>query len=190
MKPVRVGEDIVIDADTLKIGKTLAFCSVDIKHKNTGALIAQGKHTKYVGWKTKRRLSWDDEQMLTKWCEYSHSLAVSISNALKWICIYMYVLNQWRQNSFTDVLLLWESGLDKVFSTPCLSFKALNWTLLQTRLKNRGAVTQQGWHCQIPPCVKATDAKLSTKFCSSSPPTVTSFLRRALKNIQPINYMY
>ncbi|XP_078317704.1 acyl-coenzyme A thioesterase 13-like [Crassostrea virginica] len=49
MKPVRVGEDIVIDADTLKIGKTLAFCSVDIKHKNTGALIAQGKHTKYVG---------------------------------------------------------------------------------------------------------------------------------------------
>lgn len=49
MKPVRVGEDIVIDADTLKVGKTLAFCSVDIKLKSTGSLVAQGKHTKYVG---------------------------------------------------------------------------------------------------------------------------------------------
>ncbi|XP_061167802.1 acyl-coenzyme A thioesterase 13-like [Saccostrea echinata] len=49
MKPVKVGEDIVIDADTLKIGKTLAFCSVDIKLKNDGSLLAQGKHTKYVG---------------------------------------------------------------------------------------------------------------------------------------------
>ncbi|XP_048764038.2 acyl-coenzyme A thioesterase 13-like [Ostrea edulis] len=49
MKPVKIGNDIVIDADTLKIGKTLAFCSVDIKLKSDGSLVAQGKHTTYVG---------------------------------------------------------------------------------------------------------------------------------------------
>ena len=49
MKPVRIGHDIVIAADTLKIGKTLAFCSVDIKLKSDGSIVAQGKHTKFVG---------------------------------------------------------------------------------------------------------------------------------------------
>ena len=146
MKPVRVGEDIVIDADTLKIGKTLAFCSVDIKHKNTGALIAQGKHTKYVGWKTKRRLSWDDGQMLTKWCEY-----LSFSRYIHFKCIemnmYTHVYCMFKINEDKTLLLmsnycvLWESGWDKVCSTHCLLFKALIWLFF-----TRGSKTEASWH--------------------------------------------
>ena len=49
MKACPSGADILIDADTLKVGKTLAFLTVDLKLKDTGDLLAQGKHTKYVG---------------------------------------------------------------------------------------------------------------------------------------------
>ncbi|KAL3831803.1 hypothetical protein ACJMK2_023506 [Sinanodonta woodiana] len=49
MKAAKVGEDIVIEAKTLKRGKRLAFLSVDIKNKSDGSLLAQGKHTKYIG---------------------------------------------------------------------------------------------------------------------------------------------
>lgn len=49
MKGAQVGQDIVIDARTLKRGKRLAFLTVDITNKEDGALIAQGKHTKFVG---------------------------------------------------------------------------------------------------------------------------------------------
>lgn len=49
MKGAKVGEDIVIDAKTLKRGKRLAFLTVDITNKDDGKLIAQGKHTKFVG---------------------------------------------------------------------------------------------------------------------------------------------
>lgn len=44
-----MGEDIVIDAKMLKRGKRLAFLTVDITNKLDGTLLAQGKHTKYVG---------------------------------------------------------------------------------------------------------------------------------------------
>ena len=47
-KPAAVGETIVIDAQTLRRGKRLAFLTVDIM-KEDGTLLAQGKHTKYVG---------------------------------------------------------------------------------------------------------------------------------------------
>ncbi|KAK6180197.1 hypothetical protein SNE40_012390 [Patella caerulea] len=49
MKPALLNETLIIDATTLKIGKTLAFLSVDIRNKETNKLIAQGKHTKFVG---------------------------------------------------------------------------------------------------------------------------------------------
>ena len=49
MKACKPGSEILIDADTLKVGKTLAFLTVDLKLKDTGDLIAQGKHTKFVG---------------------------------------------------------------------------------------------------------------------------------------------
>ena len=38
----------MIDAQTLRRGKRLAFLTVDIM-KEDGTLLAQGKHTKYVG---------------------------------------------------------------------------------------------------------------------------------------------
>ena len=49
MKGAKVGDEIVIDAVTLKRGKTLAFLTVDIRNKLDGSLLAQGKHTKFVG---------------------------------------------------------------------------------------------------------------------------------------------
>ena len=44
-----MGSEVVVDASTLKVGKRLAFLVVDIKDKNTGLLLAQGKHTKFIG---------------------------------------------------------------------------------------------------------------------------------------------
>lgn len=49
MSPAKVGEDLVITAHILKQGKTLAFTSVDLMNKTTGKLVAQGRHTKYLG---------------------------------------------------------------------------------------------------------------------------------------------
>lgn len=49
MKSARTGDEILINAETLRLGKTLAFLDVDITNKETGALIAKGSHTKFVG---------------------------------------------------------------------------------------------------------------------------------------------
>ena len=49
MKGAKVGEEITIDATTLKRGKRLAFLTVDIRNKTDGSLLAHGKHTKIVG---------------------------------------------------------------------------------------------------------------------------------------------
>ncbi|XP_064087724.1 acyl-coenzyme A thioesterase 13-like [Macrobrachium nipponense] len=43
------GETIVISADTLKVGRTLAFLNVDITTKESSKLIAKGSHTKFIG---------------------------------------------------------------------------------------------------------------------------------------------
>ena len=48
-KAAKLGETIIIDAQTLKRGKRLAFLNVDIRNKDDGSLLAQGKHTKFVG---------------------------------------------------------------------------------------------------------------------------------------------
>lgn len=49
LSPAREGDTIEIDAKCLKIGKTLAFATVDVRNKsNGGRLIAQGRHTKHV----------------------------------------------------------------------------------------------------------------------------------------------
>uniref|UniRef100_A0A8D2M0P2 Acyl-coenzyme A thioesterase 13 n=1 Tax=Zonotrichia albicollis TaxID=44394 RepID=A0A8D2M0P2_ZONAL len=45
----KIGEDILITAQILKQGKTLAFATVDLTNKATGKLIAQGRHTKFLG---------------------------------------------------------------------------------------------------------------------------------------------
>lgn len=49
LKAAKTGEEILINAETLKVGKTLAFLTVDVTNKESGELIAQGTHTKYVG---------------------------------------------------------------------------------------------------------------------------------------------
>ncbi|XP_003927347.3 acyl-coenzyme A thioesterase 13 [Saimiri boliviensis] len=49
MSPAKLGEVVVITAQVLKQGKTLAFTSVDLTNKATGKLIAQGRHTKHLG---------------------------------------------------------------------------------------------------------------------------------------------
>lgn len=45
----KMGEDVLITAQVLKQGRTLAFATVDLTEKVTGKLIAQGRHTKHLG---------------------------------------------------------------------------------------------------------------------------------------------
>lgn len=49
MNAAKIGEDVLITAQVLKQGRTLAFASVDLTSKATGKLIAQGRHTKHLG---------------------------------------------------------------------------------------------------------------------------------------------
>ncbi|AWP21644.1 putative acyl-coenzyme A thioesterase 13 isoform 2 [Scophthalmus maximus] len=49
MNAAKLGEDVVITAQVLKQGRTLAFATVDLTSKATGKLIAQGRHTKHLG---------------------------------------------------------------------------------------------------------------------------------------------
>ncbi|XP_033856858.3 acyl-coenzyme A thioesterase 13 [Acipenser ruthenus] len=49
MNAAKIGEDVLITAQVLKQGKTLAFTTVDVTSKATGKLIAQGRHTKHLG---------------------------------------------------------------------------------------------------------------------------------------------
>jgi acyl-coenzyme A thioesterase 13 len=41
------GSTVVATAEVLKIGKTLAFVTVDVRRKDDGALVAQGRMTKF-----------------------------------------------------------------------------------------------------------------------------------------------
>ncbi|NWH77805.1 ACO13 thioesterase, partial [Piaya cayana] len=45
----KIGEDVLITAQILKQGRNIAFATVDLTNKATGKLIAQGRHTKYIG---------------------------------------------------------------------------------------------------------------------------------------------
>ncbi|XP_074543433.1 acyl-coenzyme A thioesterase 13 [Halichoeres trimaculatus] len=49
MSAAKMGEDVLITAEVLKQGRTLAFASVDLTSKVTGKMIAQGRHTKHLG---------------------------------------------------------------------------------------------------------------------------------------------
>jgi acyl-coenzyme A thioesterase 13 len=44
----RAGETIFADAEVLKTGRTLAYVSVDLRRERDGALIAQGRMTKFL----------------------------------------------------------------------------------------------------------------------------------------------
>lgn len=47
--PAPGGSTVVADAQVLKIGKTLAFVTVDIRRKADNVLVAQGRMTKFQG---------------------------------------------------------------------------------------------------------------------------------------------
>uniref|UniRef100_A0AAQ6A2P9 Acyl-coenzyme A thioesterase 13 n=2 Tax=Amphiprion TaxID=80969 RepID=A0AAQ6A2P9_AMPOC len=49
MSAAKMGEDVLITAQVLKQGRTLAFATVDLTSKATGKVIAQGRHTKHLG---------------------------------------------------------------------------------------------------------------------------------------------
>lgn len=49
MNAAKIGEDLLITAQVLKQGRTLAFATVDLTSKVTGKIIAQGRHTKHLG---------------------------------------------------------------------------------------------------------------------------------------------
>lgn len=49
LKGAREGDVVVIEADTIRAGRQLAFLECTLKHKKDGTLIAKGSHTKYVG---------------------------------------------------------------------------------------------------------------------------------------------
>lgn len=49
MSAAKIGEEILITAQILKQGRSLAFASVDVTNKATGKFVAQGRHTKHLG---------------------------------------------------------------------------------------------------------------------------------------------
>ena len=48
LKAAKKGETLVIDAETVKLGRTLAFLAVEFRNKQNNELLATGKHTKYL----------------------------------------------------------------------------------------------------------------------------------------------
>merc|ERR1719365_119790 len=48
MKPAALGEEIFVEAKTLRSGKTLAFLECEIRNQKQ-QLLVKGSHTKYVG---------------------------------------------------------------------------------------------------------------------------------------------
>ena len=50
LKAAKKGETVVIDAETVKLGRTLAYLAVEFRNKQNNELLATGKHTKYLSW--------------------------------------------------------------------------------------------------------------------------------------------
>ena len=49
MSPAKLGDVLTLDAKCVKAGKKAAFATMDIVNKETGAVIAQGRQTKFLG---------------------------------------------------------------------------------------------------------------------------------------------
>jgi acyl-coenzyme A thioesterase 13 len=49
LSPGPGGDVVIAEAQVLKIGKTMAFVTVDVRRKSDGALVAQGRMTKFQG---------------------------------------------------------------------------------------------------------------------------------------------
>ncbi|CAD7080782.1 unnamed protein product [Hermetia illucens] len=48
MKAARLGDVVVVDAKTIRAGKTLAYLECELRHKKDGSVIAKGTQTKYI----------------------------------------------------------------------------------------------------------------------------------------------
>ncbi|XP_037940300.1 acyl-coenzyme A thioesterase 13 [Teleopsis dalmanni] len=48
MKAAKKGDEVIIDANTIKAGKKLAFIECELRHKKDGSVIAKGSQTKFV----------------------------------------------------------------------------------------------------------------------------------------------
>lgn len=49
LKAAYENDVVLVDATTVKAGRTLAFLRCELKHEKDGSIIALGSHTKYVG---------------------------------------------------------------------------------------------------------------------------------------------
>lgn len=48
LKGAREGDTIVVDAQAVKAGKTLAYLECELRNKANNAIIAKGSQTKYI----------------------------------------------------------------------------------------------------------------------------------------------
>ncbi|KOB79310.1 Thioesterase superfamily member 2 [Operophtera brumata] len=49
LNAAREGDNIEIEANTKKTGKKIAFLQVEVRNKDSRAILATGRHTKYIG---------------------------------------------------------------------------------------------------------------------------------------------
>ncbi|XP_060847710.1 acyl-coenzyme A thioesterase 13-like [Rhopalosiphum padi] len=49
LNSAKIGDRVVIDSETVKLGRTLAFLKVTLFRKDDNVILAQGSHTKFVG---------------------------------------------------------------------------------------------------------------------------------------------
>lgn len=49
LRAANIGDEILVQANTVKSGKTLAFLEVTIRNKTTNDVLIKGTHTKFVG---------------------------------------------------------------------------------------------------------------------------------------------
>lgn len=49
MKGAKEGDDVIVDARTVRAGRNLAYLECELRHKSDGSIIAKGTQTKYVG---------------------------------------------------------------------------------------------------------------------------------------------
>ena len=49
MSAAKLGDILTLDAKCVKAGNKVAFATMDVVNKETGAVIAQGRQTKFLG---------------------------------------------------------------------------------------------------------------------------------------------
>lgn len=49
MSAAKLGDVLTLEAKCVKAGKKVAFATMDIVNKETGAIVAQGRQTKFLG---------------------------------------------------------------------------------------------------------------------------------------------